>query len=173
MNRQQVFALVAVVGLSFGLFAYMQKQTRLIDTMDYEFENVRLTGIGSQAITLSFDLVLENKSDLDLKINNIDFDVLYNNSPVGKVNSVQSYLVQRRSTQVVPLTLTLIRSEMKPAIQQAFSNVQNLLSGRIKIAGTMDVGADFFTTKDFPFEYEDTTANLVGYSISSVTNILG
>ena len=73
MNRQQVFALVAVVGLSFGLYVYMQKQTRLIDTMDYEFENVRLTGIGSQAVTLSFDLVLENKSDLDLNINNIDF----------------------------------------------------------------------------------------------------
>ena len=58
MNRQQIFALVAVVGLSFGLYAYMSKQSRLIEAMDYEFENVKISGIGTQAITMTFDLIL-------------------------------------------------------------------------------------------------------------------
>ena len=104
MNRQQVIAIVAVLGLSFGLFAYMQKQIRKIEAMDYEFENVKIRGIGSQAITLTFDLVLENSSDLDLKVYNIDFKVLWNNQQIGSVKSTQSYIVQKRSTQVVPLT---------------------------------------------------------------------
>lgn len=173
MNRQQIFALVAVLGLSIGLYAYMQKQSRRIEAMDYEFDNVKLAGIGSQAITMSFDLVLENTSDLDLKIFNIDFKVLWNNEQVGSVQSSQSYLVQRRSTQVVPLTLTLMRSEMNQAIASATTNLQNFLSGRVRIAGTMDVGADFLTIRDYPFEYEDTASNLVGYSLGSVTNLFG
>ena len=172
MNRQQIFALVAVVGLSFGLYSYMSKQSRLIEAMDYEFENVKLTGIGSEAITMSFELILENTSDLDLKIFNIDFKVLWNNEQVGTVQSSQSYLIQRRSSQVVPLTLTLMRSEMTQALQSAMSNLQSFLSGRVRISGTMDVGADFITIRDYPFEYEDTASNLVGYSLSSITNLI-
>jgi len=133
MNRQQVIAIVAVLGLSFGLFAYMQKQIRKIEAMDYEFENVKIRGIGSQAITLTFDLVLENSSDLDLKVYNIDFKVLWNNQQIGSVKSTQSYIVQKRSTQVVPLTLTLTRDELSEALQQAFSNLQNFLTGVITL----------------------------------------
>lgn len=171
MNRQQIFALVAVIGLTFGLYSYLSKQSRLIEAMDYEFENVKLTGIGSEAITMSFELILENTSDLDLKIFNIDFNVLYNNEQVGSVQSSQSYLIQRRSSQVVPLTLTLMRSEMNQALQSAMTNLQSFLGGRVRITGTMDVGADFITIRDYPFEYEDTASNLVGYSLSSVTNL--
>ena len=169
MNRQQIFALVAVVGLSFGLYAYMSKQSRLIEAMDYEFENVKLSGIGTQAITMTFDLILENTSALDLKIYNIDFKVLWNNEQVGSVQSSQSYLIQRRSTQVVPLTLTLLRSE----IQTAVGNLQGFLAGRVRITGNMDVGADFLTIRDYPFEYEDTASNLVGNTIGAVTNLFG
>ena len=68
MNRAQIFALVALVGLSIGLYSYVQKQTKRLYMMDYEFENVRVTGIGKEAVTLSFELVLENTSDLDVKI---------------------------------------------------------------------------------------------------------
>ena len=167
MNRQQIFALVAVVGLSFGLYAYMSKQSRLIEAMDYEFENVKISGIGTQAITMTFDLILENTSALDLKIYNIDFKVLWNNEQVGSVKSTQSYLIQRRSTQVVPLTLTLVRSEMNQALQSAMTNLQSF-----RITGNMDVGADFLTIRDYPFEYEDTASNLVGNTLSSITNII-
>ena len=170
MNRNQIFSLVAFIGLSLGLYSYMQKQSRLIEAMDYEFDNVKLAGIGTQSITMSFDLILENTSDLDLKIYNIDFKVLWNNEQVGSVQSAESYLVQRRSTQVVPLTLTLMRSEMNQAIAEATTNIQNFLSGRVRISGNMDVGADFLTIRDYPFEYEDTASNLVGYS---VTNLFG
>ena len=173
MNRNQIFSLVAFIGLSLGLYSYMQKQSRLIEAMDYEFDNVKLAGIGTQSITMSFDLILENTSDLDLKIYNIDFKVLWNNEQVGSVQSAESYLVQRRSTQVVPLTLTLMRSEMNQAIAEATTNIQNFLSGRVRISGIMDVGADFLTIRDYPFEYEDTASNLVGYSINSVTNLFG
>ena len=173
MNRQQIFALVAVVGLSFGLYAYMSKQSRLIEAMDYEFENVKLSGIGTQAITMTFDLILENTSALDLKIYNIDFKVLWNNEQVGSVQSSQSYLIQRRSTQVVPLTLTLLRSEMNQALQTAVGNLQGFLAGRVRITGNMDVGADFLTIRDYPFEYEDTASNLVGNTIGAVTNLFG
>ncbi len=168
MNKQQLFALVAVVGLTFGLYAYMQKQSRRIEAMDYEFENVKITGIGSQAITFTFDLVLENTSDLDLKVYGINFKVMWNNQQVGSVQSTQSYLVQRRSTQVVPLTLSLSRNELSGALRDAFSNLQNFLSGIIRIQGTMNVGADFIKINDYPFDYEDTAANLVGYSLSSI-----
>ena len=173
MNRNQIFSLVAFIGLSLGLYSYMQKQSRLIEAMDYEFDNVKLAGIGTQSITMSFDLILENTSDLDLKIYNIDFKVLWNNEQVGSVQSAESYLVQRRSTQVVPLTLTLMRSEMNQAIAEATTNIQNFLSGRVRISGNMDVGADFLTIRDYPFEYEDTASNLVRYSINSVTNLFG
>lgn len=173
MNRNQIFSLVAFIGLSLGLYSYMQKQSRLIEAMDYEFDNVKLSGIGTQSITMSFDLILENTSDLDLKIYNIDFKVLWNNEKVGSVQSSESYLVQRRSTQVVPLTLTLLRSEMNQAIAEATTNIQDFLSGRLRISGNMDVGADFLTIRDYPFEYEDTASNLVGYSINSVTNLFG
>ncbi len=168
MNRQQVIAIVAVLGLSFGLFAYMQKQIRKIEAMDYEFENVKIRGIGSQAITLTFDLVLENSSDLDLKVYNIDFKVLWNNQQIGSVKSTQSHIVQKRSTQVVPLTLTLTRDELSEALQQAFSNLQNFLTGVIKIDGTMDVGADFIKIKNYTFDYQQSASNLVGYSLSSI-----
>jgi LEA14-like dessication related protein len=173
MNRNQIFSLVAVIGLSLGLYAYMQKQSRLIEAMDYEFDNVKLTGIATNALTMSFDLVLENTSDLDLKIYNIDFKVLWNNEQVGSVKSSESYLIQRRSTQVVPLTLTLMRSEMNQAIAAATSNLQTFLAGRVRISGNMDVGADFLTIKDYPFEYEDTASNLVGNSIGAITNLFG
>ena len=172
MNRNQIFSLVAFIGLSLGLYSYMQKQSRLIEAMDYEFDNVKLAGIGTQSITMSFDLILENTSDLDLKIYNIDFKVLWNNEQVGSVQSAESYLVQRRSTQVVPLTLTLMRSEMNQAIAEATTNIQNFLSGRVRISGNMDVGADFLTIRDYPFEYEDTASNLVGNTLSSITNII-
>ena len=88
MNRNQIFSLVAFIGLSLGLYSYMQKQSRLIEAMDYEFDNVKLSGIGTQSITMSFDLILENTSDLDLKIYNIDFKVLWNNEQVGSVQSL-------------------------------------------------------------------------------------
>lgn len=168
MNKQQVIALVAVLGLTFGLYSYMQKQSRRIEAMDYEFENVKIRGIGSQAITFTFDLVLENTSDLDLKVYNIDFKVSWNNQQIGSVQSAQSYLVQRRSTQVVPLTLTLTRDELNSALKDAFSNLQNFLSGVVRIQGTMDVGADFIKINDYPFDYQETASNLVGYSVSSI-----
>lgn len=168
MNKQQVIALVAVLGLTFGLYSYMQKQSRRIEAMDYEFENVKIRGIGSQAITFTFDLVLENTSDLDLKVYNIDFKVSWNNQQIGSVQSAQSYLVQRRSTQVVPLTLTLTRDELSSALKDAFSNLQNFLSGVVRIQGTMDVGADFIKINDYPFDYQETASNLVGYSVSSI-----
>lgn len=168
MNKTQIIALVAVVGLSFGLFAYLQKQRRKIETMDYEFENVKLTGINSQNITLSFDLVLENTSDLDLKVYDINFAVKWNNSKIGSVQTPRAYIVPKRSTHVVPLVLTINKEEAGAALQNAFSNLQNFLGGVIKIDGTMAVGADVFTIPRYPFEYEDTAANLVGYSISSI-----
>ena len=67
MNKTQVFALIAVLGLSFGLYSYIQKQKRFIETMDYEFENVKIQGINSQNITFTFDLVLENLSALSMR----------------------------------------------------------------------------------------------------------
>jgi len=168
MNRNQIFALVAVIGLSFGLFAYMQKQRREIETMDYEFENVRIQGINAQNLTFSFDLVLENTSDLDLKVFDIAFAVKWNNQQVGSVATPRAYIVPKRSTQVVPLTLTLNKNELSTALQNAFSNLQNFLGGVIKIEGTMAVGADVLRIPRYPFEYENTAANLVGQSISSI-----
>jgi LEA14-like dessication related protein len=136
--------------------------------MDYEFENVRVAGIGKEAVTLSFELVLENTSDLDVKIYNVDFKVLWNNTQVGKVNSRQAYIVPKRSTKVVPLTLTLSRNEMNEAIRDAFSSLQSFVSGVIKIQGSMDVGADVIKISNFPFDYEVPASNLVGNSIQSV-----
>lgn len=162
MNRQQILALVTVVGLSFGLFAYMRKQSNKIQAMDYEFENVRVRGIGSDAITFSFDLVLENTSDLDLKIYNIDFDVLWNNQKVGSGGTRDAYLVAKRSTQVVPLTLTLTRSELTGALNNTLGNLQSFMGGVVKIEGKMDVGADFLKIKDYAFDYEETARNIVG-----------
>ena len=46
MNRQQIFALVAVVGLSFGLYAYMSKQSRLID-YPFEYEDTASNLVGN------------------------------------------------------------------------------------------------------------------------------
>ena len=93
---------------------------------------------------------------------------MWNNQQVGSVQSTQSYLVQRRSTQVVPLTLSLTRDELNGALRDAFSNLQNFLSGIIRISGTMNVGADFIKINDYPFDYQETAANLVGYSLSSI-----
>lgn len=162
MNKQQILALVAVVGLSFGLFAYMRKQSNKIEAMDYEFENVKVRGIGTEAITFSFDLVLENTSTLDLKIYNIDFKVFWNNQQIGYVQTNQSYLIPKKSTQVVPLTLTLTRAELSDALKQSLGNLQSFLGGVVKISGTMDVGADFLKIKDYAFDYEETARNLVG-----------
>ena len=50
MNKTQVFALIAVLGLSFGLYSYIQKQKRFIETMDYEFENVKIRGTLATAV---------------------------------------------------------------------------------------------------------------------------
>ena len=168
MNKTQVIALIAVLGLSFGLISYIQKQKRFIETMDYEFENVKIQGINSQNITFTFDLVLENLSALDLKVYDINFAVKWNNTRVGSVQTPRAYIIPKRSTQVVPLTLTLNRSELTGAVAEAFSNVANFLGGLIKIDGTMSVGADVLTIRDYPFEYEDTASNLVGYSVSSI-----
>lgn len=136
--------------------------------MDYEFENVKVSGIGKEAVTLSFELVLENTSDLDVKIYNVDFKVMWNNTQIGKVSSRQAYIVPKRSTKVVPLTLTLSRNEMNEAVKEAFSSLQGFMAGIIKISGTMDVGADVIKISNFPFDYETSASNLVGQTIQSV-----
>ena len=136
--------------------------------MDYEFENVKVSGIGKEAVTLSFELVLENTSDLDVKIYNVDFKVMWNNTQIGKVASRQAYIIPKRSTKVVPLTLTLSRNEMNETIKDAFSSLQGFMGGIIKISGTMDVGADVIKISNFPFDYETSASNLVGQTIQSV-----
>ena len=74
----------------------------------------------------------------------------------------QSYLIPKKSTQVVPLTLTLTRAELSDALKQSLGNLQSFLGGVVKISGTMDVGADFLKIKDYAFDYEETARNLVG-----------
>ena len=83
MNRGQIISLVAVVGLTIGLVMYIQKQSQRLYMMDYEFKNVKISGIGSQAITFSFDLELTNTSDLYVKVRDVNFKVLWNNKQVG------------------------------------------------------------------------------------------
>jgi hypothetical protein len=61
---------------------------------------------------------------------------------------------------------------MNQALQSAMTNLQSFLAGRVRITGNMDVGADFLTIRDYPFEYEDTASNLVGNTLSSITNII-
>ncbi len=168
MNRGQIISLVAVVGLTIGLVMYIQKQSQRLYMMDYEFKNVKISGIGSQAITFSFDLELTNTSDLDVKVRDVNFKVLWNNKQVGKVESRQAYLIPKRSTKALPLVLTLSRSELNEAVGDALSSLQNFIQGVVKIQGTMNISADFFTINQFPFDYEDTASNVVGYSISSV-----
>ena len=45
MNRGQIISLVAVVGLTIGLVMYIQKQSQRLYMMDYEFKNVKISGI--------------------------------------------------------------------------------------------------------------------------------
>ena len=168
MNRGQIFALIAFVGLTVGLVVYVQKQTKYIEGMDYEFTNFKITGLGQTNLTFSFDLILDNQSAFDLKVSSVDFKVYWNNQQVGSVVSNQKYLVPKRSKKVLPLMLTLDKTDLSVALQDAFSSLQSFLGGTIKVKGTMDVGADFINIKDYPFEYTDTASNLVGYSVESL-----
>lgn len=168
MNRGQIISLVAVVGLTIGLVVYIQNQSKRLYMMDYDFKNVKIQGIGSQAITFSFDLELENTSDLDVKVDNINFKVSWNNQQIGRVESRQKYLIPKRSKKALPLVLTLSRAELNTAVGEALSSIQSFTQGVIRVQGTMDISADVFTIKQFPFDYEETASNLVGYSISSV-----
>ncbi len=169
MNKGQVISLLAVVGLTIGLVIYVQKQSQRLYMMDYEFKNVKIQGIASQAITFSFDLELTNTSDLDVKVKDVNFSVLWNNKKIGKVESRQAYLIPKRTTKALPLVLTISRSEVSEAVGDALSSLQDFVQGVVKVTGTMNISADFFTINQFPFDYEDTASNLVGYSISSVT----
>lgn len=168
MNRGQILSLVVFVGLTIGMVAYVQKQSKYIEGMDYELGNFKISGWGQTNLTFTFDLTLDNQSNFDLKVSKVDFKVFWNNMQVGAVVSNQKYLVPKRTRKAIPLILSLDRTELSSALQDAFSSPQEFLSGVVAIKGTMDVGADFIDIRDYPFEYTDTAANLVGYSLNSV-----
>ena len=45
---------------------------------------------------------------------------------------------------------TLSRSELNEAVGDALSSLQNFIQGVVKVQGTMNISADFFTINQFP-----------------------
>lgn len=94
----RISSLIAGTGLlAYGFYRHFAYQTELLKQFCYKIENYKLLKVTNKSIIMRFDIAIENKSDLEIKISGYDLDLYLNTKKVISVKSKNKVVIKPKS----------------------------------------------------------------------------
>ena len=74
---------LSVLGAGF----YFYKQYQIASEVDFDFKNFKLDGASANNAVIAMDIVVDNKTNLDLKVYGVQLKAFLDEDKIGEVNN--------------------------------------------------------------------------------------
>lgn len=142
---------------------YVKRQLNKIYDAKWSFAGAKVhdTTGGRMKATIFFNV--DNKGDISVDISGQDYGIYVNNMYVSSVKSPMNIKIKSNAVTKIPF---MIDFAYKDIVQAGFMNLSDLISNKgnikIKIKGNLNIKAGIINLKKYPFELEQTLAEMMG-----------
>jgi LEA14-like dessication related protein len=124
-------ALIGGIGLlGYGVFAYIQRQKKLLKDFDYKILGGKILSIDFNNVSLELTIKFINKSDVEIVVNSFDLNFSFNDVEVGKLTNTDSFVIAAKGDSEIPMKI-----DFDPTI---------VLTNVLDIINITTQGGDFF-----------------------------
>jgi len=161
-KKALVFTGFSIFGCFLAYAAYsMYKQVLLVQNMVVKFAGASLLPMNGSEVGVSITLNMENKSNLNININEVNFDIYVNGKYISKI-------LQNTNQNIAPSAISPIQFNVyvnlgdiltSSDLVQFLSNL-NMSTLMLKVDGYVSGSVDGLNIENYPFTLEDTVAHL-------------
>lgn len=154
-----------IFGVGAGILlvgVYVKTQLNKIYGAKWTFAGLKThdaTG-GKMKATVYFKI--DNKSDISVNISEQDYSIYVNDMYVSNVKNPSNIKIKSNSVSIIPF---MIEFSYKDIAQAGILNLSDLISNKgnikIKIKGNLNIKAGIINLKKYPFELEQTLAEMM------------
>ena len=161
-KKALVFAGFSIFGVFLAYAAYsLYTQVLLVQNMVVKFARASLLPINGSEVGLSITLNIENKSNLNINVNEVNFDIYVNGKYISKI-------LQNINQNILPTAISPIQFNVYVNLGEIlagsdlvdFLSTLNMSTLNLKIDGYVSGSVDGINIKNYPFTLEDTVAHL-------------
>lgn len=164
MKPKNVILALSGLGVA-GASYYFYKQYKVASQVDYDFKNFRVEGASSNNAVLGIDIVIDNKTNIDLKVYGVKVEAFLNNSKVGEATNRTLTLLPKKTVSSLPLSINVNLSALGTSIASIVGNLNAARSAEIAIKGSMDFGAGILRITNYDFDFKENLASIILQSI--------
>ena len=140
-----------IVSLFLGYVAYsLYKQYKLIQKIAIKFDSITILSISAGEVGLGVTLSINNVSNLNINVNELNFDIYLNDKYINKI-------LQKTTQDIPSKTTSKIRFNVYFKPLDVISNIDfsqlgnlNINSIRLKIVGYVSGSVDGINIQNFP-----------------------
>lgn len=152
---------LSVLGAGF----YFYKQYQIASEVDFDFKNFKIDGASANNAVIAMDIVVDNKTNLDLKVYGVQLEAFLDEDKIGEVNNKTLTLLPKKSVSSVPLSINVNLSALGTSVSSIISNLNDARNAEISIKGSMDFGSGLIRVSNYKFDYRENLASLILQSI--------
>lgn len=164
MSQTKIIVGLGVVSIA-GIAYYAYKQYQIASEVDYEFKNFRISDASANNAVIGADVVIDNKTNLDLKVYGINLVAKLDGVEIGKVSNKTQTLLPKKKKSSIPIAIKVNLSSLGTSLNSIVSNIQSIQNAKIEIKGNMDFGASIFRVNNYEFDYDENLASIVIQSL--------
>ena len=131
---KNLFYFIVLVGGGFGIYMYFNNKNALVNQISTQIDGASVTP-GLVNTMINFIVTIINPSGGSQDINSFTADVVYNNTPIGKINYLSKLSIppSGKVTITVPVSINNIdiATKFPELITSSFSGIKILLSGSL------------------------------------------
>ena len=164
MKAKNVILALGGLGVA-GAGYYFYKQYKVASEVDYDFKNFRVEGASANNAVLGMDIVIDNKTNLNLKVYGVKVEAFLNDSKVGEATNRTLTLLPKKSVSSLPLSVNVNLSALGTSVASVVSNLNAARSAELSIKGKMDFGTGILRVSNYDFDYKENLASIILQSI--------
>jgi len=160
LKAKNVILTLGGLGLA-GAGYYVYRQFQIAQQVDYDFKNFKIADASANRAVISMDIVIDNKTNLDLKVYSISASAFIDETQVGQALNKTKTLLPKKTVSSVPLSIEIDLGAVGTSLTAIVSNLQTARTAELKILGAMDFGTGIFRVPNYDFDYSENLASLI------------
>lgn len=173
MKKYIIISVIVILLATVAYFGYKQYTKAMNYCYNYNIKKSKVNSITSSMIDIDFAVDFKNNSDLEIKLQGYNFDILLNGVKVSQVSSTEPTSLKSNTftTIIVPIKISITSLLSKNLIN--LQTAKDLISDRSKIIitikGMVSGGLLGLSVKNMPLEIPYSLAEMMAPTTTPTT----
>ena len=153
INWKGAFIIGGILATGSALIVYFYKQIKELKESCYTISGGVIHSLGLDNVKISLFFKIVNKSDITIKVEDMDFNIFVNKMFVSKITKKDITTIYSKSNEIIKLNFEFNPREL---LRVGIQNIQPILTDKeklgITVKGTFTVESGIVKLKNFAFE---------------------